>query len=259
MLKSFAIKAYLVSLVIQQVVGSSFFIAEVDKAKSSGFNQPPAYRARIHHYEQKDTTYGKKMQDSCSIFPNYDKLVFSESADRNRYANCLLKDKQFPYNNLWAYPIGVGNQYLTGLDVQYFQFTEIPDIVSCLRIDNSYLVTTYACGASIPKNLIEVPKDLPKPPATTTTIIIPKPTGSSVTSSSTTTTTTTTTKSSSSLKPTSTTAPSCKTGYCGKKRGNGPTGACCSSSDDCLDTCNSNGKCGVSDETGEPKNAICPA
>ncbi|KAI9307770.1 hypothetical protein BJ944DRAFT_237594, partial [Cunninghamella echinulata] len=53
--------------------------------------------------------------------------------------------------------------------------------------------------------------------------------------------------------PTSTAAPTCTKGYCGKKAGTGPNGACCSSSDDCLDTCNSNGKCGVSDMTGEPK------
>lgn len=47
--------------------------------------------------------------------------------------------------------------------------------------------------------------------------------------------------------------PTCLTGYCGKKNGGGPTGACCSANDDCQDTCNSNGKCGVSDETGPPK------
>ena len=52
-----------------------------------------------------------------------------------------------------------------------------------------------------------------------------------------TTTTTTTTKA---------TPTSCVTGYYGKSNGQGPTCACCASDNDCLDTCNSDGTCGVS-------------
>ena len=44
--------------------------------------------------------------------------------------------------------------------------------------------------------------------------------------------------------PTSTTC-SCITGYLGVGNGKGPTGACCKTSNDCVDTCNSNGICGV--------------
>ncbi|CAO3651819.1 unnamed protein product [Cunninghamella blakesleeana] len=116
----------------------------------------------------------------------------------------------------------------------------------CFFVEHKLRFSIYACGKQVP-----VLSDV----STTTTTTIPAASATTTSSSS----SSTTTKSSSSLKPTSTTAPSCKTGYCGKKRGNGPTGACCSSSDDCLDTCNSNGKCGVSDETGEPQKATCPA
>ncbi|CAO3651718.1 unnamed protein product [Cunninghamella blakesleeana] len=116
----------------------------------------------------------------------------------------------------------------------------------CFFVEHKLRFSIYACGKQVP-----VLSDVS---ATTTTIPVASATSSSSSSSS----SSTTTKSSSSLKPTSSVVPSCKTGYCGKKSGNGPTGACCSSSDDCLDTCNSNGKCGVSDETGEPKNATCP-
>jgi hypothetical protein len=40
--------------------------------------------------------------------------------------------------------------------------------------------------------------------------------------------------------------------YCGLGDGNGPTGACCTTSNDCVDTCNSNGMCGTDNGTGEP-------
>ena len=59
-----------------------------------------------------------------------------------------------------------------------------------------------------------------------------------------TTSSTTGTKTTSS-KTSTTTVVACKSGYSGKKNGGGPTGACCTSSDDCLDTCNSNNICGV--------------
>ncbi|RCH97830.1 hypothetical protein CU098_001544, partial [Rhizopus stolonifer] len=71
------------------------------------------------------------------------------------------------------------------------------------------------------------------------------PTNTKITTSSTTTkkaTTTTTTK-----KATTTTtsgASSCTPGVSGKKNGTGKTGYCCTSSDDCLETCRS-GKCGL--------------
>lgn len=58
---------------------------------------------------------------------------------------------------------------------------------------------------------------------------------------------------------TSTSTPStCKvvSGVCGKKNGNGDTGVCCSSDNDCKDTCNSSG-CGVSD--GSKPQSTCPA
>jgi hypothetical protein len=45
---------------------------------------------------------------------------------------------------------------------------------------------------------------------------------------------------------------SCLSGYCGLGNGTGPTGACCSTSNDCVDTCNSNGMCGTSDGSGSP-------
>ena len=51
--------------------------------------------------------------------------------------------------------------------------------------------------------------------------------------------------------------PTCITGHCGKGLGEGPTGACCSTEADCKDTCNANGKCGVSDETWTKK-LPCP-
>lgn len=49
------------------------------------------------------------------------------------------------------------------------------------------------------------------------------------------------------------TGTSCIQGYCGKGTGKGPTGACCSDQWDCDDTCNANGKCGLSDETWTKK------
>ncbi|KAI8881791.1 hypothetical protein K501DRAFT_252501 [Backusella circina FSU 941] len=76
------------------------------------------------------------------------------------------------------------------------------------------------------------------------------PKGSTTTLTATTTKTTTT--------ATSTSTPStCKVvaGVCGKKNGNGTTGACCSSDNDCKDTCNSTG-CGVSD--GTKPQSTCP-
>lgn len=47
--------------------------------------------------------------------------------------------------------------------------------------------------------------------------------------------------------------PTCLPGWCGKGTGKGPTGACCSDQWDCDDTCNANGKCGLSDETWTKK------
>ncbi|CAO3651722.1 unnamed protein product [Cunninghamella blakesleeana] len=257
MLKSFVIKAYLVSLLIQQVVGSPFFIVEVDKVRSVSTSNNRVYWTRVNCFEQKDSVFNKTLINGSSSSPGLNKVIFNEYSGNTPRTYCEILDESSPYKLLIIYLLGVGNNYLTGLKVDAFDNSGFSTHVPCLRTDDDYRHTTYTCGDSIPKDLIEVPKDLPKPPTTTT---IPKPTGSSISSSSSaTTTTTTTTKSSSSLKPTPTTAPSCKTGYCGKKRGNGPTGACCSSSDDCLDTCNSNGKCGVSDETGEPKTTTCPA
>ncbi|KAI8350132.1 hypothetical protein BD560DRAFT_376510 [Blakeslea trispora] len=62
------------------------------------------------------------------------------------------------------------------------------------------------------------------------------------------TTTQTTTKSISTTtattKSTSPTSTSCIAGVAGKKKGNGKTGYCCTTSDDCLETCRS-GKCGL--------------
>ncbi|KAG1395133.1 hypothetical protein G6F60_010424 [Rhizopus arrhizus] len=56
------------------------------------------------------------------------------------------------------------------------------------------------------------------------------------------------TKSTKTIKVTKTTTPSaavsCKAGYKGKKNGSGKTGACCSTSDDCVETCRK-GVCGV--------------
>lgn len=57
--------------------------------------------------------------------------------------------------------------------------------------------------------------------------------------------------------PTPTSNPTCTSGYCGKANGGGPTNACCSTSNDCVDTCNSNGQCGINDGTGQPKNPSC--
>ncbi|KAI8879819.1 carbohydrate esterase family 4 protein [Backusella circina FSU 941] len=80
---------------------------------------------------------------------------------------------------------------------------------------------------------------------TTTTT---KKSTTTTTTKTTTKNTTTTTKSTASA--TATSGSTCKvvSGVCGKKSGNGATGACCSSNDDCQDTCNSTG-CGVSDGT----------
>ncbi|KAI8069404.1 hypothetical protein BC940DRAFT_318255 [Gongronella butleri] len=67
-----------------------------------------------------------------------------------------------------------------------------------------------------------------------------------------TTKTTTTTKTSTTTKTTTTASPTscaCTPGYSGLKNGGGPTGACCTSSDDCQDTCNPGGQCGVSGAT----------
>ena len=68
-----------------------------------------------------------------------------------------------------------------------------------------------------------------------------------ITASSTTTDTTTT------PKPT----PTCIMGHCGLGIGKGPTGACCADQWDCDDTCNANGKCGLSDGTWTTK-LPCP-
>ncbi|KAI9299335.1 hypothetical protein BJ944DRAFT_245382 [Cunninghamella echinulata] len=119
---------------------------------------------------------------------------------------------------------GAGN-YLTALG------TYVDEDIPCIRVDENYKFTTYVCANDIDKDLIAVPTPDPiinKP--------LPVPTPSTTT-----------------LKASSTSISTCTKGYCGLKAGTGKTGACCSSSDDCLDTCNSNGKCGVSDMTGEPK------
>ena len=57
-------------------------------------------------------------------------------------------------------------------------------------------------------------------------------------------TTTKTTTKTTTTKTTTTTAKACKTGVSGKKLGNGATGYCCTSSNDCLETCRS-GVCGL--------------
>ena len=80
------------------------------------------------------------------------------------------------------------------------------------------------------------------PPAvvttTTTTTNVPTTTTTTIVTSVTTEPITTTTLA---PKPT----PTCLTGYRGKRNGKGPNGACCSHSDDCVDTC-VKGICGVS-------------
>ncbi|KAF9431670.1 hypothetical protein BGZ76_011847 [Entomortierella beljakovae] len=80
-------------------------------------------------------------------------------------------------------------------------------------------------------------------------------TGGTVTSTTTNGVTSTTTTRTSTT--TSTPTPTCIVGYCGLGNGRGPTGACCSTEADCMDTCNANGKCGVSDETWTI-NLVCP-
>jgi hypothetical protein len=57
---------------------------------------------------------------------------------------------------------------------------------------------------------------------------------------------TTTTTKTTTAKASATNSCSCTSGYSGKANGGGPTGACCTTSNDCVDTCNSNGICGVS-------------
>ncbi|KAI8071377.1 hypothetical protein BC940DRAFT_294307 [Gongronella butleri] len=64
--------------------------------------------------------------------------------------------------------------------------------------------------------------------STTTTTTTTTPSASPTTTKTTTTTTKTTTK---------TPTPTCIAGYKGKLNGQGPNGACCSSSDDCKETC----------------------
>ena len=78
-------------------------------------------------------------------------------------------------------------------------------------------------------------------------------TTTSVTIVPTTTGVTTVPSTSSVPKPT----PTCIMGHCGKGLGKGPTGACCTDHWDCDDTCNGDGKCGLSDGTWKKKLA-CP-
>ncbi|KAJ2962355.1 hypothetical protein NQZ79_g2514 [Umbelopsis isabellina] len=85
--------------------------------------------------------------------------------------------------------------------------------------------------------------------ATTAKATTTKSTTSKATTTNATTIKTTTAKVLTTSKAASTTSSNscaCTSGYSGIKKGNGPTGACCTSSDDCQDTCNKDGRCGVS-------------
>ncbi|KAG2229952.1 hypothetical protein INT48_003497 [Thamnidium elegans] len=121
--------------------------------------------------------------------------------------------------------------------------------VPCVLIEYGTGYKTYICSELMPVvNTPSVDKSTPANTHTESSVsaTIPASTTTSTTKTTTIKTTTnatkkTTTKTS---QPTATNAP-CKSGYRGKRNGKGPNGACCSHSDDCLDTCVS-GICGVS-------------
>lgn len=99
---------------------------------------------------------------------------------------------------------------------------------------------TSVSGSIIPTSTSTTPTTV-----TSGSTVLTTPATSGITNTTSSTSTKTTVK-------TTSTVSSCLSGYCGLGKGNGPTGACCSTSNDCTDTCNSNGICGVSDGSGEP-------
>jgi hypothetical protein len=130
-----------------------------------------------------------------------------------------------------------GNRVLRSLKVQ-----KSNEVLNCILLEKKSNYKQYVCGDAIPA----ADTTFTTTAAVSSSIVIPTVTGSSattvVTPTSTHTTTKTTTTTSSSSKPTSS---NCLSGYRGKRNGRGPNDACCSHSDDCLDTCVS-GVCGIS-------------
>ncbi|CAO3649280.1 unnamed protein product [Cunninghamella echinulata] len=231
MLKSIIIKALVASVLVQQVIGSEFMVIKVDKVMKDGDRFVQSYK-----YTQANNGYNTALRGDCGYGIGTNRLpIFDEKMTSQGISPCRDLSEVYYFK-------GVGN-YLTALG------RHMDSDIPCIRVDESYKFSTYVCGNAINKDLIEVPTPDP-------TISKPSPIPTpdpSISKSSPIPTPSTTT-----LKPSSTPVPTCTKGFCGLKAGTGKTGACCSSSDDCLDTCNSNGKCGISDMTGEPKTG-CPA
>ncbi|KAI9301405.1 hypothetical protein BJ944DRAFT_271554, partial [Cunninghamella echinulata] len=234
MLKTVIINTLLASVLVQQVIGSHFVVVTVNKIAVNNNRL-----VSLDEFIQVNNGYNTALKSDCDFGVGATTLPIFDM--KPSLANFFCEKSSNSY-----YFKGTGN-YLTALGTGYY---DMNDDIPCIRVDDSYKFTTYVCSSGINRDLIEVPTPDPsinKPspiPTPDSSINISSPTPKS--------TTTTTT-----LKSSSTPVPTCTKGYCGLKAGTGKTGACCSSSDDCLDTCNSNGKCGVSDMTGEPKSG-CP-
>ncbi|GAA5814306.1 hypothetical protein MFLAVUS_007800 [Mucor flavus] len=116
--------------------------------------------------------------------------------------------------------------YGSGTTLTHIQVVDDTPVEHCMLVDNNASSKTYLCSSEFPKVIIPVTTT-----TTTTTTVVPTTTitSTTITSSS--------TASSSSSTAATTPAPSCTVGYLGKGNGKGPTNACCSTSDDCKDSC----------------------
>ncbi|GAA5814307.1 hypothetical protein MFLAVUS_007801 [Mucor flavus] len=142
-----------------------------------------------------------------------------------------------------------------GSDTELYALAVQFDVdVPCALIEYGTGYKTYICSENMP--VVNKPSVVDNTTVSTRTDSITfsttlaqtatatQETTSQETTSQVTTAQETTTQKTTTSKPTATDAP-CKAGYRGKRNGKGPNGACCSHSDDCLDTCVS-GICGVS-------------
>ncbi|CEP18673.1 hypothetical protein [Parasitella parasitica] len=113
--------------------------------------------------------------------------------------------------------------------LHYLTVLGTDEVLNCALAERTSVYKEYVCGNAIPAALPvgEIPVSTPLSATTSSS-------KGDITVSTTTVT----------YIPSFTNGVACVTGYLGRRNGGGPTGACCSHSDDCLDTC-VQGVCGI--------------
>lgn len=113
--------------------------------------------------------------------------------------------------------------------LHYLTVLDSDEVLNCALAENTSTYKEYICGNAIPAAL----------PVGEVSVYASGNVASSTSKGELTVSTTTVT-----YIPSFTNGVACVTGYRGMRNGGGPTGACCSHSDDCLDTC-VQGVCGI--------------